>query len=291
MKLSILYRGPLASCNYDCAYCPFAKRRDTGAQLAEDRAALERFTAWVAGDDGDELSILFTPWGEALTRSWYRTALVGLSRLPHVRRVAIQTNLGVVPFFVEEADPDVLALWCTYHPSQTSRERFLSRLRVVEAAHVSHSVGVVGLPEHLAEARALRAELPSATYLWVNAAAGHSYTAGELSAWEAVDPLFRVSEARHVSLGQRCRTGRDVVSVRGDGTVTRCHFVDEVLGNLYDGSFRAALGPRPCPNRSCNCHIGYVHLESLRLDRVFGPGLLERVPAGMARWLERAPGA
>ena len=34
MRLSILYRGPLSSCNYDCAYCPFAKRRETPAQLA-----------------------------------------------------------------------------------------------------------------------------------------------------------------------------------------------------------------------------------------------------------------
>ncbi|MEU8270103.1 hypothetical protein AB0B89_23465, partial [Sphaerisporangium sp. NPDC049002] len=44
--LSILYRGPLASCDYDCPYCPFAKRRDSPARLREDRAALERFTGW-----------------------------------------------------------------------------------------------------------------------------------------------------------------------------------------------------------------------------------------------------
>ena len=37
MNLSILYRGPLASCNYDCPYCPFAKRRDDPAALRADR--------------------------------------------------------------------------------------------------------------------------------------------------------------------------------------------------------------------------------------------------------------
>ena len=31
--MKILYRGPLASCNYDCPYCPFAKRRDSTEQL------------------------------------------------------------------------------------------------------------------------------------------------------------------------------------------------------------------------------------------------------------------
>ena len=285
MKLSILYRGPLSSCNFDCAYCPFAKRRESPAQLAADREALTRFVDWVVGDDADELSILFTPWGEALTRAWYRDALVTLSHAPHVRRVAIQTNLSASLGFVDDADRRALALWCTYHPTQVRRGRFLAQVRFLETAGVRHSVGIVGLPEHLDEAHALRALLPAQTYLWVNAAAGHRYRAAEIAAWEEVDPLFRASAATHSSLGRRCLTGEDVVSVGGDGRVTRCHFVDEVLGNLYDDSFRAALGPRPCPNRTCTCHIGYVHLERLRLRPVFGAGLLERIPEQHARFV------
>jgi hypothetical protein len=71
-----------------------AERRDSPAQLAEDGAALERFVTWVRENDEDQVSVLFTPWGEALTRCWYREALVELSRLPHVPRAAIQTNLA-----------------------------------------------------------------------------------------------------------------------------------------------------------------------------------------------------
>ncbi len=48
MSLSILYRGPLSSCNYGCDYCPFAKHHETATELARDRRALERFTDWVA---------------------------------------------------------------------------------------------------------------------------------------------------------------------------------------------------------------------------------------------------
>src|SRR5439155_13329710 len=48
LTLSLLYRGPLSSCNYDCGYCPFAKRRETAAELARDRTALGRFVDWVA---------------------------------------------------------------------------------------------------------------------------------------------------------------------------------------------------------------------------------------------------
>src|SRR5215472_10407250 len=94
MQLSILYRGPLSSCNYGCAYCPFAKHIETAAELAEDRRALDRFVGWTAGRTGDSLGVLFTPWGEALIRRWYQGALIRLTNLPNVHKAAIQTNLS-----------------------------------------------------------------------------------------------------------------------------------------------------------------------------------------------------
>lgn len=278
MKLTMLYRGPLASCDLDCGYCPFAKRRDSRAALSRDRTDLARFVGWVSAQEGDRLSVLFTPWGEALVRAWYRHALVTLSRLPHVERVAVQTNLSTRTAFLSDADLGTVALWCTYHPSQVSRPRFLSRLSELRDLGVRHSVGIVGLEEHWREAVAMREELPAATYLWVNAADGHVYDDDAIARWTEIDPLFNYSARPHSSLGRRCRTGSEVVSVSGDGSVTRCHFVPSPLGNLYDGSFRTSLGDRPCPLTVCDCHIGYVHLEHLRLDQVFGPGLLERLP-------------
>ncbi|MFE0457961.1 STM4011 family radical SAM protein [Kitasatospora sp. NPDC058965] len=279
MDLTLLYRGPLASCDYDCPYCPFAKRRDSAAQLRADRAALARFEAWVTAT-GDTVSVLFTPWGEGLVRSWYRDTMVRLSRLPQVRRVAIQTNLSCRTEWLAEADLDTLALWTTYHPGQVGHERFLAKSRRLAELGVRHSVGVVGQPEHLAAARRLRADLPSGVYLWVNAAEGRDYTDAEAADWAELDPLFSYSRHPHPSAGLPCRTGSSVLSVDGDGTVRRCHFVREVLGNLYDDSFRAALAPRPCPLTACDCHIGYVHLETLPLYEVFGAGVLERIPHG-----------
>lgn len=282
LDLSLLYRGPLASCDYDCPYCPFAKRRDTPEQLRTDRAALERFTAWVAGrrETGDTLSLLFTPWGEALVRSWYRRALVDLSRLPHVRRVAVQTNLSCRTDWLAEADPATLALWVTYHPGQVTHDRFLAKCRELDALGVRYSVGVVGQPEHLAGARRLRDELSPGVYLWVNAAEGRVYTDAEAADWTALDPHFGYSRHAHPSGGRPCRTGESVLSVDGDGTVRRCHFVRDVLGNLYDGSYRSRLQPRTCPSPVCDCHIGYVHLETLPLYDLFGDGVLERIPHG-----------
>ena len=285
MDLSILYRGPLASCDYDCGYCPFAKRRDSPETLRADRAALERFVAWVTAQTEDRINVLFTPWGEGLTRSWYQRALVELSCLDHVGEVAIQTNLSSRTGWTAGADLDSLALWCTYHPDQVPYERFLGRCLELRDSGVRFSVGIVGLPEHLAAARRLRADLPEEVYLWVNAAEGHTYSDAEAEPWSQLDPLFPVSRFPHPSQGHACRAGESVISVNGDGEVYRCHFVSrtdptERLGNLYDGSYRSALWPRLCPLTQCDCHIGYVHMPELGLHDTFAGGVLSRIPAG-----------
>lgn len=286
--LTVLYRGPLASCNYDCPYCPFAKRVDPPELLRADRADLARFVDWaLTNTAGHTLSILFTPWGEGLTRSWYREAMVALSHAPHVERVVIQTNLAARLDFTADADHDTLALWATYHPGEVSRDRFLAQCATLTERRIRYSVGIVGLPEHLDEARAMRAALPEDVYLWVNAADGHVYSAAEEAQWTDIDPLFGYSVRPHASAGSECHAGETAISVRGDGEVRRCQFLDArletPLGNLYDDSYRAALRPRTCPKTWCDCHIGYVHLKPLRLYDVFAGGILERIPAHWKR--------
>jgi hypothetical protein len=282
LSLSILYRGPLSSCNYACGYCPFAKRRETAAELARDREALARFVGWVAGRPAeDRLGVLFTPWGEALVRPWYRTALAELSRLPQVVRASVQTNLSCGLGWVEDCDKARLALWTTFHPSEVSRARFLARCLELDRRGVRFSVGVVGLRQHFPQIAALRAELPGHVYLWVNAYKDQAdyYRPGEAEWLAGIDPLFPFNNRRHPSLGRACRAGKSVISVDGEGTVRRCHFIKAPLGNLYDADFERVLAERLCTNATCGCHIGYVHLDELGLYEVFGGGVLERIPA------------
>jgi MoaA/NifB/PqqE/SkfB family radical SAM enzyme len=279
MQLSFLYRGPLESCNYGCAYCPFAKKVDSREDLAKDRVALERFVAWIAGRSTDRIGVLVTPWGEGLIRRWYQDALVTLTRMPHVVRAAIQTNLSCDLGWAERADPKRLALWATYHPEWTDRAKFVAKVRSLRGLGLGISCGVVGFRRFVDEIEALRQELPSDVYLWINAAKRtERYSPRDVARFERIDPLFRTNTTPHPSLGRSCRAGSSVVSVDGNGDVRRCHFVDEVIGNLYDGSFDASLRERPCPNVTCGCHIGYVHLDELALYRTYGSGILERIP-------------
>jgi len=211
MNLSILYRGPLSSCNYGCEYCPFAKRREGREELAADERALGRFLDWVEGQRGrHRVSVLFTPWGEALVRPWYQEALVRLTNLPNVDKAAIQTNISCRLDWVERCDKARLGLWCTFHPSETTREKFLAKCREMDARGVRYSVGVVGLKENADDIKALRRELSPGVYLWINAykRADGYYADEDLARFEAVDPLFPVNNTRHPSLGRPCRAGR-----------------------------------------------------------------------------------
>ncbi len=282
MNLSILYRGPLSSCNYACDYCPFAKRTETAAELARDRECLTRFVGWVGTRTADRIGILFTPWGEALVRPWYQTALADLTHMPHIVKAAIQTNLSCKLDWVETCDRAKLALWCTFHPSETTRERFLVKCRELIARGVRFSVGVVGLKEHFTEIEWLRAELPPDVYLWVNAYKREPdyYTPEMIATLTRIDSLFPLNNTHHTSHGEACLTGARIISVDGDGTVRRCHFIKEPIGNIYEANFEACLRDRPCTNNTCGCHIGYVHLNRLKLHDTYGEGVLERIPLG-----------
>jgi MoaA/NifB/PqqE/SkfB family radical SAM enzyme len=283
--LSILYRGPLSSCNYACPYCPFAKHKESRAEHEKDRLALERFETWVAAQSRP-IRVLFTPWGEALVRVRYQRAMKQLASLEHVERVAIQTNLSAKLDWLSDCQADKIAFWATYHPGQTSRSRFLKKVSQLEALKVRFSVGVVGLREHLPEIETLRAALPDHVYLWVNAydrRGPNYYSPSDLQRLEQIDSLFALNLRRHKSRGQDCRAGESAIAVNGDGTMRRCHFIDSPIGNIYNKDWETALQPRACTRAYCDCHIGYVHkpkLEPWNLDLydVFADGVLERIP-------------
>jgi len=280
MKTTIVYRGPLDSCDYACPYCPFAKRPALSEALREDEQALTRFVNWLTQCGSADMGVLFTPWGEALIHAWYRQAIVRLSHLPGLRKVAIQTNLSCNLAWLDRCDVSHVGLWCTYHPGQVSRQGFLDQCHILDRLGVSYSVGLVGLREHVQDIAAMRAQLPPTVYLWINAykSQGPYYSPGEIEDLTRIDPLFALSVHRHSSRGKPCLCGERVFSVDGDGTIRRCHFVSRHLGDLYADGLQQLATPQPCPNETCGCHIGYIHMPELHGDELFGEGILERVP-------------
>jgi MoaA/NifB/PqqE/SkfB family radical SAM enzyme len=279
MNWSILYRGPLSGCNYSCTYCPFAKKKDSRKVLAEDAEQLNDFVNWVESRKNESIGILFTPWGEALIRKHYQEAIVRLSRMPNVRKVSIQTNISCKLDWLDNCDKDKVALWTTFHPTQTTMNQFLKKCQQLDALKVKYSVGVVGFKEALTDIEDMRKKLPKETYLWINALkkeAGY-YTPEDVYRMNSIDSHVSFNLKNHPSKGLACRAGHTTFSVNGAGNITRCHFIKDIIGNIYAENFEQKLFPRLCSNDTCGCHIGYVHLEKLKLEKVFGEGLLERI--------------
>ena len=163
----ISYRGSLSSCNYGCAYCPFAKTTNTRAELKRDREQLERFVSWVEANRRP-IGVLITPWGEAIIHAYYREAMIRLSWMDHVHRIAIQTNLSGHLNDLSEARVDRMGIWATFHPGETDLPRFLKRCQILDGLGIRFSVGVVGFKEHFDAIAELRSRLASNVYLWIN---------------------------------------------------------------------------------------------------------------------------
>ncbi len=280
MNLTILYRGPMQSCNFDCWYCPFANKTPTPGQMQEDVQALQRWVNWLAGPHQHRFSVFFTPWGEALTHQHYQRALVRLSRMKNIQSVAIQTNLSASLDWLEDANPAKLQFWCSFHPDQITQSQFLEQTEKLSELGVAFSVGVVGVKENFAAITALRQALPDDVYLWINAYKHEAdyYSPEDLEALRAVDPLFDFNRVTYPSRGKACRCGETVFSLYGDGTMQRCHFIKQPIGNLYESGWEKALAKRPCTNETCHCHIGYVHMPGLGLEAIFKEGILGRIP-------------
>lgn len=278
----ILYRGSLSSCNYACEYCPFAKTTNTREELDLDRDQLHRFVDWLAACN-QTVGVMITPWGEAIIHRYYREAMIRLSWMDHVQRIAIQTNLSGYLDDLARARADRLAIWATFHPGETDMARFVQRCTTLQQLKIRFSVGVVGFQKHFGDIAELRASLPADVYLWVNVpkSSGVDYTDEDIRFLQSVDPYFQWNARRWPSRGKPCLTGLTSFTVDGNGDARRCHFVDEVIGNIYRSNIWPVLTPRSCPNETCGCHIGYVHREDFGLDQLYGSNILERIPL---RW-------
>ncbi|MBD8500946.1 STM4011 family radical SAM protein [Paenibacillus arenosi] len=281
MKATIYFRGSLSSCNYDCPYCPFSKNIDSQETLTKDRLQVQKFVDWVGKQEesGHQLSVFFNPYGEGLTHRWYREAMVKLSHMQHVNKVAIQTNLSAKLDWTRDLNPITAAFWVTYHPGQTKEERFLQQCGKLYEQKISFSVGSVGLKSAFSSISSLRNALPDDVYMWVNAYKDKKdyYSAEDLAFLSDVDPYFGLNAQDYDSMDKPCRAGKNVFYVQGDGRVKRCYKDRLVIGNLYRDGLDGIAQERPCRMRQCDCYIGYIHMEEQPFDSIYGERALERI--------------
>ncbi|WP_028551498.1 STM4011 family radical SAM protein [Paenibacillus sp. UNC451MF] len=281
MRATIYFRGSLSSCNYDCPYCPFSKNTDSPETLARDRQQIEKFVQWIRSQEAKEhrISVFFNPYGEGLTHRWYCDAMIELSHMKHVDKVAIQTNLSAKLDWTSELHAAKTAFWATYHPGQTDESRYVTQCERLYSQKIPFSVGSVGVKSAFDSIYSLRQALPEDVYMWVNAYKDklEYYSEADILFLTQIDPHFTINAVDYDSMGKPCSAGQGVFYVQGDGRVKRCYKDRQVIGNLYRDGLEGIAEIRPCRMKQCDCYIGYIHMPELQLDRIYGERLLERI--------------
>ncbi len=275
-SLTLLYRGSLSSCNYACEYCPFGKTAFDVEALKADSLELERFVNHIEQGQYADLSLMFIPWGEALIHKHYQQAMIRLSRVFAIRTVVTQTSLTVRPDWLRDSHAEKIAFWCTFHPTQTTLDAFLSRLDVLNVRSIRYSVGIVGRDDFYDVGLQLRKKLPPHVALWVNPLDDDidAYTPDRIKQWSQIDPVFSHTAKKRLTKDTKCRCGTSVFTVSGNGDMRRCPFVNEIIGNLYENEIPTIT--EHCPNEQCNCYIGYAHWESDSFRDMYGDNILVR---------------
>ena len=281
---TIYYRGFLKSCNYRCSYCPFSKNPVSQKQIGKDREALERFCR--RAEQLEDVGIMFLPYGEALIHSYYLEQLERLGRQDNIRFVACQTNLSfdMEAMLSHRINPGKLKLWCSFHPSQTTVDAFVSQCRKLKKQGIRFSAGAVGDPANLPVIRELRKQLDSDVYLWINDLDGRkrAYTDKEAVAFAEIDPLFALELKKLPADMMQCRAGKDAVFVNGRGEVYACNISKVLMGNIYeDEPVRPA--ERGCRSKACSCYLAYSNRLDLEELKVFGRNYPFRIPDS-GRW-------
>ena len=278
IKWNILYRGFLDSCNYDCHYCPFAKKKNTSEELLADSIALDNFTNWATART-EKLSVLITPWGEGLIRGYYQKAMVKLSHLESIEKIAIQTNLACKIDWIEKVNKEKFALWITYHPKEVAYDKFVAKCKQLIAMGIQFSIGIVGVKEHFEAIEKLKNEI-SERYIWINGYKREQdyYTTSEKKWLTQKDELFPINNTVYKTKGKKCAAGFSSFSIDGNGDVYRCHFIKNKIGNIYKNDLNDIKKAEPCTNTECRCYIGYLNLKALQLENIYKENLLVRIP-------------
>ncbi|WP_200801336.1 STM4011 family radical SAM protein [Clostridium sp. Marseille-P2415] len=280
---TILYRGSLKSCNYNCSYCPFSKHKSSRGELAKDQEQLQRFINSLreqAPRLGTE-ALMIVPYGEILIHPYYWEGLARISSMETIEAVGAQTNLSfsmakcLKKYAAAGGHREKLRLWATFHPEMTSLSQFIRQCKKLIKEGISFSVGAVGIPENLDLLRQLRECLPEEIYLWINRMDGvkRPYTADEQAAFQSIDPFFAQELGRRQADKSQCLNR---LFVEGDGKLRLCNIGHSLKENWYNCN--GSLPSPECGRAACTCYLAYGGRADYDHSGRFGPYPLFRIP-------------
>lgn len=151
-----------------------------------------------------------------------------------------------------------LRLWCSFHPSQVSKEVFRNQVLAIKDAGIVCSVGAVASVTDYDTLQWLRTHLPPDIYFWLNAnERDKKPTSDEINAqFQLLDPLYNLETSLWPANVEFCLGGKKSVFMNADGDLFACNISKIKIGNLYQQQCSSPA----CMARQCHCYLAY-HLR------------------------------
>ncbi len=256
------------ACNYRCPYCFFlpswAAHPDENNRRHLACSREEWLGFWERCHEQAGAFQIEVAGGEPCCHPDLIPLLRGVSRR---HRLRVVTNLSLdVETVIGVLDPAAVSWSVSFHPTQTSLEALLPKLRRLAAAGFATTASIVAYPESFGALEGWRARIAAAGIpcflnpfqgTWNGRRYPQSYTPAE------ADVLGRtaLSEAADLRMGRRsprglpCAAGRRYLRLWPDGSIYRCCAATELglgpVGHIRDEKIPLSAVDEPCPAQRC----------------------------------------
>lgn len=259
-------------CNYRCPYCPQThdRRAPKGNGFTAhgfDNHSVQRWLEAFERHFSSRLLVLVMTGGEPMLDRRAMTLLINtLSAAPWVASLRIDTNAWWRADQFPDLDTRKLILMCTFHPSQTNLDDFLTNLRTYRAAGieigmVNYVMDAANVPafETLRQTFAAEGVVLAPNPLWTGTGT-YSAEADDLLRryLPALDYTFRAGASPH---GRSCRFPGISYEMDFTGRIHPGCFPRQA-GLFFDETLPALPLPvTACPAKGCACLDKYSFLD------------------------------
>lgn len=269
-------------CNYSCPYCTQTHNRDAAKGKGFTAHAFDNFplAKWIQAFERHfadrRLSLLLTGGEPLVDRKSMMPFLTFLTEFSNTECIRIDTNGWWRADLYNGLDKSKITLMCTFHPSQTSAERFFSRIDAILDAGfrigmVNYVMNADNMPHYLEFKEVLRSKgVPlHPNPLWGE---GGDYSQEDLELLQhelsEADFRYRSGESPY---GKKCLFPSLGYELDYKGNIhVGCH--PAAQGNFFDEALpRVFAGPVPCPHHSCVCLDKYSFLGSVNRNTGLDP--------------------
>lgn len=269
-------------CNYACSYCSQNHNRHAlingYTAHAFDNHPLEK---WIDGFKRHfstrQLSLVITGGEPMLDQKNMIPLLTKLTSMPTVECIRIDTNSFWNPNSYKHIDTSRIILMCTYHPEQTTEERFINKIK--KFIEFGFQIGMVNFVMNHnnfnsyldVQKKVAALGVPLHPNPLSNSQGFYSKEDLDVLAHYLPNADYRYRTQIDSPLGKKCLFPALAYQMNQNGNIyVGCH-KEERGSFFYDNLPDAFAGPVPCPSKTCLCLDMYSFLEDVNRNTTTNP--------------------